>query len=105
MSEKPYYEKLFEAVIANDNEAVEKIVEECLVEMTHKFMGVVASYDWNDLPFVIAVMKITERTLEMTLDRVGEEFVDMICSRTSSVAIDLDELRRQVREEYDDGKE
>lgn len=105
MYEKPYYERLFEAVIAKDNEAIEKIVEECFTDITHKFMGVVTSYDWNDLAIVVAVMKVAERTLEMTLDGDGKAFVDMICSRTSSVAIDLDELVRQAREGHDNVEE
>lgn len=104
MPEKPYYMQLFEATAADDNEAVEEIIQECFVKMAHKFMEVVTCYDHNDLPVVVAVMKIVERTLASTLDRSGKEFVDMICSQTSSIAFDMDELKRQAREERENGK-
>lgn len=104
MPEKPYYKQLFEAVTAHDNEAFEEIIQECFVKMTHKFMGVVTSYDRNDLPVAVAVMKIAARTLEMTLDRNAKDFVDMLCSQTSSIAFDIDELKRQAREERENGK-
>ena len=104
MYDKPYCERLFEAVMAQDADAIESIIQDCFVQMTHGFMGVVTGYDYNDLPIVVAVMKVMERTLEMTLDETGKEFVQMISNRTSSVAIDLDELRRQAKEAHENGE-
>lgn len=99
MPETPYYERLFQAVMVNDHDTIDAIIQECFVEMTHKFIGVVREYDFNDLPIVVAVMKVAARTLEMALDEDGKNFVSQLSSMTSSIAINLDELRRQAGEE------
>ncbi len=104
MPDMPYYQQLFQAVMANDTEAISRIIQECFVKMSHEFMGVVRSYDFNDRPVVVAVMKVMARTLELTLDESGQNFVEQISSMTSSVAIDLDEMIRQAKEERGNGK-
>lgn len=97
--EIPFSVKLTMAMLAQNREATGKIVAECIGEMTWKFLGVAHEYDYADLPFVVATMRITAKSLSLILDDNGRSLADTIESHTECAAVDLKELMRQMREE------
>jgi len=84
------------AQAAHDEKGVNRVVQECFGDMTHKLMAVANSYDFMDLPFVLATMRLTAQAMTPLLDENGRQLMENLVSHTSCVTIDADELRRQA---------
>lgn len=84
--------------------AVVAIIQNCLQDVSKTFMNdIIYKYDRLDLPFVLAAVKVTADSLESFLDNDDKEIYKGILSQTKCIAIDASELRRQAKEENNNG--
>ena len=95
--------KMTLAMLSGDRKQVDKVVNESFTALGHELMGVVNSYDFTDLPFVLAAMQITANSLMPLLDDSGRSLVEKMKAMTTVITIDADEMRRQAGR-HDDGK-
>lgn len=102
--EIPFSVKLTMAMLAQNREATSKIVAECIGEMTQKFLNVAHEYDYTDLPFVVATLRLTAQSLSLMIDDSGRALADTILSHTECAAVDLKELIKQMKEDDPDEK-
>lgn len=91
------------AMLGGDRTEVDRVVNKCFSEIGHELMKVVNSYDFVDLPFVVAAMRITASSPMPIMDKSGQQLVERLTSMTTAVTIDADEMRRQAGE-TDNGK-
>lgn len=98
MNGMPYSIRLMLAQMSGNSEEAGKVVDECFVEMTKKFLAVAHEYDSVDLPLVIATMQIAAQAMMPILNDSGRELVKNLVSHTQTVTIDLSEMRRQTSE-------
>ena len=61
--------------------------------------GCAESYDYEDLPFVVASMQLTARSLSTLLDDRGKSLAEKVVAHVHSVTIDLTELKKQMGED------
>lgn len=99
----PISQMLTLAMLTNDRAEVDRVVNKCFSEMGHELMKVVNSYDFSDLPFVVAAMRITASSLMPIMGKNGQQLVERMTSMTTAITIDADEMRRQAGE-TDNGK-
>ena len=103
MNGMPYSIRLMLAQMSGNSEAAGKVVDECFVEITKKFLAVAHEYDSVDLPLVIATMQIAAQAMMPILNDSGRELVKNLVSHTQTVTVDLSEMRRQAQGENDGG--
>lgn len=96
--EIPFSLKLTMAILSNDQKAANQIVAECIGTMTKRLLDVAHEYDYTDLPFVVAAMKISAQSLSLIMDESGRELAEKISSRTECIAVDLNEMKKQMEE-------
>lgn len=101
----PYSTRLAMAILSRNRQLQEKVITSAFEEMTHRFTAVINSFDHSDLPFAVATMLITGYAVKNLLPPDGVELVDKLVSMTQTMTIDMEELRRQAREESDGGYE
>ena len=82
-----------------NRQAVDRIAAECIGEMVTKFLDVAHGYDYTDLPFVVATMRTAANSIYMVLDDHRKSLADAIHNRTHCIGINMDELRKQMKEE------
>lgn len=102
MNEIPITVKLALAVAVHDEEAVNDIIKNSVGEMTKKYLDISHEYCFEDLPFVVATMRIAARSLEMLMPESGRLFAKRIEGSTESVVVDLSELKKQMKEDPDE---
>lgn len=95
----PFSMKMTLAVLYGDRQAVDRIAAECIGEMVTKFLNVAHGYDYTDLPFVVATMRTAANSIYMVLDDHGKSLADTINNRTHCIGVNMDELRKQMKEE------
>lgn len=95
--------KMTLAMLSGDRKQVDRVVNESFATLGHELMGVVNSYDFTDLPFVLAAMQITANSLMPLLDDSGRNLVEKMKAMTTVITIDADEMRRQAGG-HDDGE-
>lgn len=96
--EMPFELKLTLAVLSGDKNAVSNVIASCMDGVTRKLVDVAHSYHPNDLPFVVAGMRIVSSTLSQMMTDKGRELSDAIVNRTQCIAVDVEELKRQMKE-------
>lgn len=101
----PYSVQLAMAQAAHDEKAADRIVQECFYGMTKEFLAVIHSYDFVDLPFVLATMQLTACAVTPVMDENGRRFMENLMSHVSCVMVDVEELRRQAGGKNDGGEE
>lgn len=87
------------AIASGNQRLVDRIVTETMGELTHKITGVAKEYSPEDLPLVVAAMKITANALEMALGEGGKGFVEKMMAHTTYMGIDLGEMKKQMEEQ------
>lgn len=87
------------AILSGDRRAVDRVAAECIGEMVTKFLDVAHGYDCTDLPFVVATMRTAANSIYMVLDDHGKSLADTIHNQTHCISINMDELRKQMKEE------
>lgn len=97
----PYSVRLSVAVMTRNQEAVDGIINELFGTIGGELCEFARGYDFTDLPFVIATMKITANALSGILDDNGRGIVEKLVNHTACVTVDMEELRRQARGESD----
>ena len=95
----PFSIRLLMAFSSRDMEKVDQIISECFGGIAHKLTAVSNSYDYSDLPFVIATMQITAGALKNVLDEPGRKLLDNLISHTSTVTINAEGLLKQLQDE------
>ena len=93
------------AMVTGNQKLVNRIIENTMGELTHELTGVAMEYNAGDLPLVIATMKIAARFLERFLDDGAKSFVQSMMEHTTTMVVDYDELKRQMREQEGDGED
>lgn len=100
----PYTVQMGVASAHGKDELVCEIIQEALQKISKRILDdIIYKYDHVDLPLVLATMKITTSGLETTLDREEKGFVDDLVSQTKCITIDATELKRQAKEEKNNG--
>ena len=99
VNEMPYSAKLTIAMMLQDRKTSDEIVCKAFEDMGHKLMAVVNSYDHADSPFVVATMLIVANTMKTILPKDGQALVETLVSHTKTMAVNMDELRRQAMEQ------
>ena len=95
-SEMPFELRMMLAIMSGDREAFNKVVSACMGEITDKLIGVAQEYDFGDLPFVVASMKITANTLSQMMTDGGRHLSEAIVNRTHCITVDVEELKKQI---------
>lgn len=101
----PYAVQMAAALLAKKDEAAFNVVKEALSDIIVEALDLTAKYDYVDLPFVIASMKIVADALESTLDEQGKILTKNIINKTSSIVINATDMMRQAMEEKEDDEE
>lgn len=99
MNEIPITVKLALAAAAHDEEAINDIIKSSIGEMTKKYLDISHEYCFEDLPLVVATMRIAARSLEMLMPESGRMFAKRIEDGTQSIVVDLSELKKQMKED------
>lgn len=69
--EMPYSLQLAIMSMGGNDRGVIQVFSKCINDMTKKLLDVAESYDYEDLPFVVASMQLTARSLSTLLDDRG----------------------------------
>lgn len=99
MNEKkiPYsIQAAFAASVGKDKEAHD-IIGHALAEMTNGACQFAQSYSYDDLPIVVASMKVATNALESILDDKDKMLADKIYKNTDSTVINATEFMRQAK--------
>lgn len=99
----PYSLKMSLAVLSGNQQLADKIMAQCLSEITRKLMDAAHEYDYSDLPFVVGSMRAVANALSLILDDSGKSLSESVARGIDCVAMDVSELLKQINEE--DGKE
>lgn len=102
MNEIPITVRLAIALAAHDEDAMNEIIRDSIGEMTKKYLDISHEYCFEDLPFVVATMRIAARSLETMMPESGRLFAKRIEGSTESVVVDLSELKKQMKEDRDE---
>lgn len=85
------------ALLAGKSNEVHDIIGRALAEMTNGACQFAQNYPYDDLPFVVASMKVVTNALEQILDSDGKVIADAIYERTDSIVINATEFMRQAK--------
>jgi hypothetical protein len=99
MPEMPYSLQLAIMSMGGNDRGVIQVFSKCINDMTKKLLDVAESYDYEDLPFVVASMQLTARSLSTLLDDRGKSLAEKVVAHVHSVTIDLTELKKQMEED------
>lgn len=99
----PYAVQMAAAILAKNDEMAAHIAGTAISEVSEKTLAVTNSYDYVDIPFVVAGLRVTANAFETILDDQGKLLVQNLLKITRSTVIDASEFVRQVKE--DKGKE
>lgn len=99
MPEMPYSLQLAIMSMGGNDRGVIQVFSKCINDMTKKLLDVAESYDYEDLPFVVASMQLTARSLSALLDDRGKSLAEKVVAHVHSVTIDLTELKKQMGED------
>lgn len=102
MNEIPITVKLALAVAAHDEDAINEIIKSSIGEMTKKYLDVAHEYCFDDLPLVVATMRIAARSLEILMPESGRLFAKRLENSTESIVVDLGELKKQIGGDSDE---
>ena len=93
----PYNTQVQFALLAGKGDEVHDIIGRALAEMTSGACQFAQSYPYDDLPFVVASMKVVANALEQILDPDGKVIADAIYERTDSIVVNATEFMRQAK--------
>lgn len=96
MRDIPYAVRMTMAMMARNDNEVNRVIQEALAEIGNKCAEVAMSYDRVDLPLVLAAMQVAANGMTHILDANGRGLMEKIVSHTACVTIDADELRKQM---------
>ena len=86
------------AVVAGDDDKVNRIVQECLKDVSNRLVNeVVYKYDHLDLPLVLAAIRASTSGLESLLSEEDRLMEKIIVEETQSIVIDMSALRQQAK--------
>lgn len=93
----PYNTQVQFAILAGKIDETHDVIGRVLAEMVNGALEFAQSYPFDDLPFVIAAMKVAVNALESMLGPNGKALADTIYSRTDSIVVDASEFKRQAK--------
>lgn len=85
------------AILAGKSDKAHDVISRTLAEICNGALEFAQSYPFDDLPFVIAAMKVAVNALESMLGPNGKALADTIYSRTDSIVVDASEFKRQAK--------
>lgn len=103
--EVPMSDGITEAIMQGKIGEANERIGEALNETIGWLAGFSQEYDYVDLPFVIAGMKIVASSLELAMEESGRKFADNMVAHTRCAAINISELLKQMKEEQEGGTE
>ena len=104
MSKVPYAVRMTMAMMARNDDAVSRVIQEALADIGNECAKLAMSYDMVDLPLVLAAMQIAATGMTNILDDNGRGLMEKVVSHTACITIDASELRKQM-EDGDDQDE
>mgnify|MGYP004517156897 CR=1 FL=1 len=93
----PYNTQVQFALLAGKSDEAHDIIGHALAEMTNGACQFAQSYPYDDLPFVVASMKVVANALEQILSPNGKALADTIYERTDSIVVNATEFLRQAK--------
>ncbi len=100
--EMPMSDGIKKAIMQGEIREANERIGEALNETIGRLAGFSQEYDYADLPFVIAGMKIVAGSLELAMEESGRKFVDNLVAHTRCAAINISELLKQMKEEQEE---
>lgn len=101
MENTPYVIRFLEALNKANYEEAGKVVQEFLPECSSKLLGVTRQYHRGDLPLVVSAMKITIQALMPIMGESEKKVSELFTNSINVSVINLDELKRQMREDQE----
>ncbi len=92
----PFGLQMATALIGKNEGAASRITAQAIDSISHDLIAVANSYDMNDLPFVIASMKILSEALSGALNESGKIICDSIVNNTTAISFNADALREAL---------
>ena len=90
----PYAVQLAFAQLANNTDATNKIMNASIGGMTQELLALAHSYAPEDLPFVLASMKLLSNAMPV-LDDSGRQLMDLILEHTTCITIKDDAFQKE----------
>lgn len=91
----PYTVQLAFAQLANNTEATNKIMSASIGGMTQELLALTHSYAPEDLPLVLAAMKLLSNAMLPVLDDSGRQLMDLILEHTTCITIKDDAFQKE----------
>lgn len=91
----PYTVQLAFAQLANNTEATNKIMSASIGGMTQELLALAHSYAPEDLPLVLASMKLLANAMLPVLDDSGRQLMDLIMGHTTCITIKDDAFYKE----------
>lgn len=83
----PYLVQLSMAALSRNPELVQKVMNASIGSMTHEFLAIAQSYSRDDLPLVVASLKLTAQALMPILSETGKQVMNDVLENTTGVTI------------------
>lgn len=99
MEKTPYIIRFLEALNRENYKEAEKVMREFFPECSSKILAVAGQFHRGDLPLVVAAMKVTIQALTTIMGKSEKEASDRFASSINVSVINLDELKRQMKED------
>ena len=97
----PYIIRFLKALNQENYKEAEKVMREFFPECSSKILDVTRQFHRGDLPLVVAAMKVTIQALETMMGESEKEASEYITKSINISVINLDELKRQIREDQE----
>ena len=85
------------ALATGKKDEAHDIIGHALADMIGDACRFAHSYPYEDLPFVVASMKVATNALESVLDEQGKSLADNVFQHTDSIVINASEFMRQAK--------
>ena len=88
----PYSVQMAAALLCHDEAAATRITGVALDDMAGNLFQFMNSYDPNDLPFIVATLKIVTPMFEDIMNEHGKQICEGIVKSTTAIRVDMDML-------------
>lgn len=86
------------AAAADNDDAVNEVVQRCLQDVANRLMKeVVCKYDHIDLPLVLAAIKVSASGLENLLSEEDKLMEKIIIEQTENIVVDMSAVKQKKK--------
>lgn len=85
----PYITRFKICLQMGDIDGAQKVLSEGIGDITSELVSLIQQYRRNDLPFIVAAMKIVTNAMAPVVGEGGMKFVDEVVNNTESITIVL----------------